>query len=98
MPKTRRDLQNELIRKAMTDNAFKQELINDPKSTISKFIGGNLPADVKITVVQETPDTYYLVLPAAPPAGTTFSDEHLEKFASFDKGTGATAIQLGICC
>jgi hypothetical protein len=98
MPKNRRDLQNELIKKAMTDQTFKQALLSSPKDTIAKFLGTKLPDQVQIKVVEEDQNTFYLVLPPEAPAGKGFSNEDLESFAAFGKGTGATAIQFGICC
>lgn len=52
--------------KAMQDEAFKQVLLANPKAVLSEELGKAIPDNVKITVVEETADTRYLVLPPQP--------------------------------
>jgi hypothetical protein len=57
------DWETLLISKAMADEAFKSELISNPKAVIAKEIGKELPEGVEIKVLESTPEKLYLVLP-----------------------------------
>ena len=52
--------------KAMQDEAFKQSLLADPKTILSEELGQAIPENVQVTVVEETVDTRYLVIPPQP--------------------------------
>jgi len=52
-----------LIVKAWEDEAFKQELLNNPKAAIEKALGVSLPEGIEIYVHEQTPTTVHLVLP-----------------------------------
>jgi hypothetical protein len=41
----------------------------DPKGAVEQELGSRLPEEVRVVAVEETQDTIYLVLPAAPMAG-----------------------------
>ena len=58
-----KDLEALLISKAMADEAFKSELISNPKAVIAREIGQELPDGVEIEVLESTPKKLYLVLP-----------------------------------
>ncbi len=87
-PVTRRELEGRLIARAWKDEAFKQELLRDPKAVVEREAarlrpGASLPADLEVQVVEETPTTLFLVLPASPVArpGGDLSDADLEQVA-----------------
>lgn len=64
IPRNRQELEALIVKKAQQDAAFKQELLNNPTSTIMKELGLEYTPDVaKFTVLEETPNTLYLVLP-----------------------------------
>jgi hypothetical protein len=65
-PKTRKDLEAEIITKAWEDERFRQELLSNPKEAIAKTLGAKLAENLEIRVVQETPNNLYLVLPVKP--------------------------------
>ena len=65
-PKTRKDLEAEIIAKAWEDEQFRQELLSNPKEAIAKTLGAKLAENLEIRVVQETPNNLYLVLPVKP--------------------------------
>jgi len=65
-PKTRQDLETALILKAWKDDAFRQELLSNPKAAIAQVTGKPLPDDVQVVVHQETSKTIHLVLPEKP--------------------------------
>ena len=53
-----------LIEKAWKDDGFRKSLIADPKAAVSAELGVSLPASTTVRVVEETPDTFVLVIPA----------------------------------
>jgi len=60
------ELRDKIIEKAWTDSAFKSRLLADPKSAIEEAFGVKIPSGLKLQVLEETDDTYYLVLPQSP--------------------------------
>jgi hypothetical protein len=80
---TRETFELQLIEKAWKDDSFRQALRNDPRGAVERALGARLPAGLQVKLVEETPDTCYLVLPANPnraPAGR-LSDQQLEAVA-----------------
>jgi hypothetical protein len=72
-----------LIEKAWTDPSFRQALRSDPRGAVEKALGARLPAGMQVKLLEETADTFYLVLPANPdraPSGQ-LSDEQLDAVA-----------------
>lgn len=74
--KTRKDLEIHLITRALKDESFRAELIANPKAVIEQEIGSKLPDELEITVLEETEDTIYMVLPCNPYEG--LSEEELK--------------------
>jgi hypothetical protein len=65
------EFQNELIAKALKDNHFRQQLLDDPKAVVEQEMsklndGAKLPAALDVKVIIQPADTLYLVLPAIP--------------------------------
>ena len=78
----RSELRAQLIERATRDQAFRQELVRDPKGVIQRELSVEIPPGVDIRVVEESPTTSYLVLPPAPVAsGQQLSDRDLEAVA-----------------
>src|SRR5262245_27929848 len=80
-----RDLEAHLIARAWEDDAFRQELLSSPKAVLARELaqlqpGATLPDGVEVRVVEETPSTHYLVLPANPlvESGEELTDADLE--------------------
>jgi len=42
---------------------FRQKLLDNPKTMLSKFLGLALPDEIKITLLENTPQQRYLILP-----------------------------------
>ena len=88
-PRNRRDLEAQLMARAWKDDAFRQELIRNPKPVLEREMarwrpGYKLPDTVEVKVLEETPTTRYLVLPSKPQFESTsgeLSDEDLEQVA-----------------
>ena len=74
-------IKEQLIAKAMKDEAFRQEVLSNPKAAIERALGITIPAGVTIAVHQDTPTTLHLVLPmqAQSAALTEMSDAELEQ-------------------
>jgi hypothetical protein len=54
----------QIVTRAWEDEAFKQEILNNPKPAIEQTTGEKLPEDLVIRVVQETPNVRYIMLPS----------------------------------
>ncbi|MHA7967458.1 NHLP leader peptide family RiPP precursor [Paenibacillus sp. CAU 1782] len=65
---SQQELQNQIIEKAWADEEFKKKLIADPKAALKEAFDLDIPADINVEVLEETADTYYLVLPQSPSA------------------------------
>ncbi|MBD2844937.1 NHLP leader peptide family natural product precursor [Paenibacillus sp. IB182496] len=59
-------LRAQIIKKAWTDAAFKQQLLSDPKKALKDEFDVDVPAAYTVTTVEETPTHYYLVIPPNP--------------------------------
>jgi hypothetical protein len=79
----RERVKSRIIERAQKDEAFKSQLINDPKKAIESELGKSLPPHVQFHVVEETASSLYVVLPESP--SKELSDQDLESV------TGGTA-------
>lgn len=80
---TRAELEAQIVARAWQDETFKQELLSNPKAVFERELGKTAPEGFEITVIEETPTHYYMVLPVKP-AGIEeeeLSDEALESVA-----------------
>ncbi len=62
------DFEERVVMRAFKDDAFRKRLLADPRRAVAEVLGKDFPAGIDIKVVQESPTTVYLVLPAAEPA------------------------------
>lgn len=105
--KTRHEIESEIIAKAWKDDEFKQDLLNNPKGVLSQELGMPIPEDIEVKVLEENPNTVYLVLPEKPAdleAEGELSDEALEAvagggggFIAYSHRTGRTRWIAGGC-
>ncbi len=65
----RAEIERRLIERTLQDESFRQALLADPRAALEQELGTELPAEVEVRAVEESPDTIYLVLPSASPAG-----------------------------
>jgi hypothetical protein len=80
----RAEVERRLVERSLQDEEFRQRLLDDPKGTLEQELGRGLPEGVQVRVVEETPDTIYLVLPSASALGGqggSLSEEELEAVA-----------------
>jgi hypothetical protein len=89
-PVTRRTVEDRIVEQAWKDDAFRKELVKDPRAAIEKFLGAPLPAKVRIKVVEEDADSVVIVLPAPAqqaPAGKLSAAELEEVAGGWDMET-----------
>ncbi len=79
----RAEVESTLVQRSMEDEDFRQRLLDDPKATVEQELGIGLPEDVEVRVVEESPQSIYLVLPSDSPLGQgeELSDQELEQVA-----------------
>jgi hypothetical protein len=80
----RAEMERRIIQRSIEDDAFRQQLLADPKAAVEQELGSRLPEGVRIVTVEETQDTIYLVLPGTPMAGAEgveLSDQELQSVA-----------------
>ncbi len=79
-----KELENQLIAKAWQDEAFKEELLRNPRETFIRELQlQGFPDTIDVQVLEETPKTLYLVLPMKPDVADNgeLSDAELESVA-----------------
>lgn len=80
----------DIVTKAMEDSAFREQLKRDPRGTLEHELSTSLPADVEVTVLEESPQHAYLILPAR---GAQLSEQDLARVAA-GAGTRPLAVAL----
>ncbi len=74
-------LQEQIVARAMQDEAFRQELLSNPKAAVERGLGITLPQTTNLQVYQDTIDTVHIVLPMKVQSGEPreLSDAELEQ-------------------
>ena len=75
--KTVGELRGRLLEKATADEAFRAQLLGDPKGTLEQELGVTIPASLSIEVHEENDTTAHLVLPP----GNRLNDNDLQAIA-----------------
>lgn len=76
------EMLKQIVDKSAVDSDFRQQLLSDPKSTISGELGITIPDSMAIEVHESDMQTVHLALPPDP----NITEEQLE------------AISAGLCC
>ncbi|MDE0250697.1 MAG: NHLP leader peptide family RiPP precursor [Gammaproteobacteria bacterium] len=76
------DMLKQIVEKSALDAEFRQQLLDDPKSTISGELGITIPDSMNVVVHESDMQTVHLALPPDP----NITEEQLE------------AISAGLCC
>ena len=71
------EMRRQVTDRAVNDDEFRSQLISNPRDTISKELGVDLPEDVEIQVHQSDANTLHLALPV-----TEIGEEQLEAIAA----------------
>ena len=78
---SRGQLWDKIVEQAQKNPKYYAQLKADPRGLMEKQLGTSIPKNVQVKVVEETADTYYIVLPAIAREGAELSDSDLEKVA-----------------
>jgi hypothetical protein len=101
MAVTRGQLLDKIVEQADKNPDYYNQLMKDPRALMSRQLGTAIPSNVNIKVIEESADTYYVVLPYKPKEGAELTDSDLEKVAGgfLDKtctsSTLSTVVNLG---
>jgi hypothetical protein len=82
---SRQEFEKDVILRTRADPAFKQQLLTDPKAAIRAAYGVDVPQEVELQVLEETPSRVYMVLPVE---SEELTDDELAAVAG---GVGAPA-------
>jgi len=86
-PNTSPDIYAQIRGLAASDPAFRAELQKNPRAAIERAVSGivgsdfNLPKDIEIVVVEDTPERIHLVLPRDTSSERELSDAELATVA-----------------
>lgn len=86
MSEGRREGEIRVVDRALSDPSYRAELIANPVAAVAAETGWQIPAGVQVKIIEETADTYYLVIPHVETGSDELSDEELENVA----GGGST--------
>lgn len=82
MEQARQSLEAQVLDRTAKDPQFRQQLKQDPRGIVARDFGVQIPADITVEVVEDTPAKVYLVLPAvAAQRGQELSGQELEAVA-----------------
>lgn len=75
--RTLSEMKSHVLTKAVEDEDFRAQLIEDPKGVISDELGISIPEGFRIHVHEESPTTAHLILPRS----DSLSEQELELVA-----------------
>ena len=73
-------LNQQVIARATKDPDYRRQLLADPRAALGQAFGQELPAHVQVKVIEQEPDTIYLLLPREA-ASQELSEEELDSVA-----------------
>ena len=76
------EMLKQIVDKSALDADFRQQLLSDPKATISEELGVTIPDSMNVVVHESDMQTVHLALPPDP----NITEEQLE------------AVSAGLCC
>jgi hypothetical protein len=78
---TRHDLETAIIQRSLADEVFRRQLISDPDGTFARYFQAQKTSVPRMTIHQEEPGSWHIVLPAKPLSPVELSDADLVKVA-----------------
>jgi hypothetical protein len=73
-------LNQQVIARALKDPDYRQTLLADPRAVLGQAFGQELPSHVQVKVIEQEPDTIYLLLPREA-EGLELNEEELDSVA-----------------
>ena len=92
--KSRQQIEAHIIAKAWKDEAYKEELLSNPKSVYERELNVQFSPEVNVQVLEEDSQTFYFVLPVCPEVNE-LSEEQLEAIAGGGDGPYDTGVRWG---
>jgi hypothetical protein len=83
---TRHDLEVKIVKRCWEDEAFREEFTADPAGAFVKYLGLPAASLPRITVRQEEPGSWHIVLPEKPVNASELSGQDLEMVAGGSAG------------
>jgi hypothetical protein len=74
-------LNRQIVTRAQQDPAYRQALLDDPRSALEQAFGHDLPPNLHVQVIEQAPNTIYLMLPPAQQASEELSEAELDAVA-----------------
>jgi hypothetical protein len=74
-------LNGQIVARAQQDPAYRQALLADPRAALEQAFGHELPPNLRVQVIEQAPDTIYLLLPPAAQASGELSEAELDAVA-----------------
>ncbi|HWI28170.1 MAG TPA: NHLP leader peptide family RiPP precursor [Stellaceae bacterium] len=94
---SRHDIEAKIVKRCWENDAFRKEFVSDPAGCFVKYLNAPKAQLPKITVHEEQPGSWHIVLPAKPTKSGELSDDELEKVAGgTDIVTVTLAVSLGM--
>jgi hypothetical protein len=89
-PRSRQEIEAQIIAKVWRDEAYKQELLNNPKAVIERELGRPLNnPNANLQILEENVNQFYFVLPMKPNLSEVeLNEEQLESVAGGWPGQG----------
>lgn len=87
---TRGEVQDLIAGFAIKNPEYRQALLAKPREVVGAQMGTQIPASVKVTIIEEKPDEFHVILPYVAKEGEELSDADLEAVAGGKKGDRAS--------
>jgi hypothetical protein len=78
---TRHDLEAKIVKRCWEDEEFREEFSADPAGAFVRYLGIPAASLPKISVHQEKPGSWHIVLPVKPAHAGELSDQDVERVA-----------------
>lgn len=97
----RKQFEAKIIAKAWKDAEFREALKRDPKATLARELeslhsGAKLPDNLNVTVVEESADHIYLVIPNSPTGVSGALDDASLEAVAGGAGGGVTVVNTQV--
>jgi len=84
----RKELEAQIIGRALKDENFRLELIRDPKSVLEKELGAKIPDSVTVRILEEKEGEICLIIPQVSKKEDELTEIELESVAGGTVGLG----------